>query len=249
MRAVGRLLLARPAPGVVTRPVAAKQLPAARWGRWSSGVVEMSDEEKEELEIKANMEKMLTDVAITQNAGGLANIPDLDANLPANPSELQALDHTPDYVLDREVIIYQKSKNSMSSGVGKTFGWTLKFPEQQRWSNPLTGWTSSADPMTSVELVFDTKEMAIAYVEKKGLTYRVKEAKPRRKAYGTNYYAHNFLPAATEAIINKYGKETTHFENKEDGYSHYFRPLKFHGNGPVRQHGTNMYEPTVGEKK
>ena len=86
----------------------------------------------------------------------------------------------------------------MSSGVGKTFGWTLKFPEQrassfsprppaswqhqgllfhpyrflylpaERWSNPLTGWTSSSDPMTSVELVFDTKEMAIAYVEKKG---------------------------------------------------------------------------------
>ena len=51
---------------MVTRPVAAKHLPVSRLGRWSSGVVEMSDEEKEEAEIKANMDKMLSDVAITR---------------------------------------------------------------------------------------------------------------------------------------------------------------------------------------
>jgi hypothetical protein len=30
------------------------------------------------------------------------------------------------------------------------------------------GWTSSADPMTSIDMNFDTKEQAIAFAQKKG---------------------------------------------------------------------------------
>ena len=96
----------------------------------------------------------------------------------------------------------------MTSGVEKMRGWQLYFQHEQKWSNPLTGWTSSADPMTSIKMTFDTKEQAIAFAEKKGLDYEVKERAPRQRKYGTNYYAHNFLPAAYEAQLKVEGSAT-----------------------------------------
>ena len=38
----------------------------------------------------------------------------------------------------------------------------------------------------------------------------------------------------------------THYRSRSQaGASHYFRPLKFHGDGTVRQHGPNREEKTV----
>lgn len=41
-----------------------------------------------------------------------------------------------------------------------------------------------------------------------GLKYEVMERAERVREYGTNYYAHNFLPAAYEAKIKKEGTAT-----------------------------------------
>ena len=66
-----------------------------------------------------------------------------------------------------------------------------------RWENNLMGWTSTADSMDSVmrsHLQFNTKEEAIAFAEKNGWPYDVREPHMRRKerqkrfaGYGDNF--------------------------------------------------------------
>jgi hypothetical protein len=41
-----------------------------------------------------------------------------------------------------------------------------------------------------------------------GLNYEIKERPQRRREYGTNYYAHNFLPAAYETQLKNEGTST-----------------------------------------
>jgi len=79
----------------------------------------------------------------------------------------------------------------MQSGKAKTGYWVLDFdPEKPRKIDPLMGYTSSADMKSQIRLTFETKEEAIAYAEKNGLTYRVqepKEAKRRQISYAENF--------------------------------------------------------------
>ena len=78
----------------------------------------------------------------------------------------------------------------------------------------------------------------MAFADKKGFSYRVKDKKKNRdRKIGTNYYAHNFLPAAVEAKLRTEGKNTAHFDNPKGAMSNYFRPLKFHGDGQVGTFG------------
>lgn len=172
------------------------------------------------------------------SAGPNTFVPDLPHNLPANVAEVATLDHTPKHVTSRTVVIGQEAIHAMTSGNEKTKGWHLQWKHIEKWSNPLTGWTSSADPMTTVKLTFDTKQQAIDFATKKGLNYEVKERPPRQRSYGTNYYAHNFLPAAYESRLQKEGSSTKLFVNPNKDKSNYFRPLSFHGSGPCRQHGS-----------
>mmetsp|Transcript_9538 Transcript_9538/g.24243 ORF Transcript_9538/g.24243 Transcript_9538/m.24243 type:complete len:304 (+) Transcript_9538:293-1204(+) len=211
--------------------------------------VEQDEKAAEEAAIFASMQEELDKLNVVNNVGHLAVIPDLPDTLPANRKEVATLDHTPESVTERECIIMQKSQHAMTSGSGKTLAWVLFFPNLARWTNQLTGWTSSADPMTTVELSFDSKEDAIAFADKKGFSYRVKDKKKNRdRKIGTNYYAHNFLPAAVEAKLRTEGKNTAHFVNPKGAMSNYFRPLKFHGDGQVRQHGPNPYEKSMVDK-
>ena len=62
--------------------------------------------------------------------------------------------------------------------------------------------------MISVKLRFDTKEEAIEFSQKKGMNYEVQEAPRRTRSRGTNYYAHNFLPADLETKLRIEGKNT-----------------------------------------
>jgi len=216
---------------------------------WFSTPTEVSEAEKEQAEILARMEKDKEAKTIVANVGGLAHIPDFMETLPENRAEVATLDYMHEEQATRVVEIFQEDMHAMTSGSARLRGWYLKFPNQERWSNPVMGWTSSADPMTSVKLTFDTKEQAIAFAEKKGLAYNVKERTPRARKYGKNYYAHNFLPANVEAKLRVEKTSTRHFENPQSGMSNYFRPLKFHGDGQVRQHGPTGDAPIAGEGK
>jgi hypothetical protein len=87
--------------------------------------------------------------------------------------------------------IYQPPKNAMQSGWAKTHVWVLEFvPSSPRRPDPLMGWIGSADTQAQVRLTFDTREEAVAYADRNGLTYDVELARPRRvrpKAYADNF--------------------------------------------------------------
>ena len=89
------------------------------------------------------------------------------------------------------VRIYQRPKNAMQSGVAGTNVWVLDYePADRRRADPLMGWIGSADTQTQVQLNFDTKEEAVAYAEKHGLTYEVEL--PHQLAFKPKAYADNF---------------------------------------------------------
>jgi ETC complex I subunit conserved region len=88
--------------------------------------------------------------------------------------------------------IYQPARSAMQSGQGKD-KWMLEYePEKPREIEPLMGWTSSTDMKSQVKLLFDSKEEAISYAERNGVSYRVEEPKlVTRKVLS---YSDNFAP-------------------------------------------------------
>lgn len=226
----------------------------------SSGVTasaDLSPEQIEQNKVLASMEEVRKqNVDLVNHNGIWKHYPGNwkggdDYTGPENKAELATLDMMPEWMAgNRTVVIMQEAKHAMSSGMGRTGGWTFKWKSPDaKWSNPLTGWTSSADPMVSVNLEFDTKEQAVHFAETKGLKYEIKERARRQREMGKNYYAHNFLPAAIEAKLKVEGKDTKHFNNPKANRSNYFRPLTFHGEGPCRQHGPNMHAPIAPDVK
>jgi hypothetical protein len=87
--------------------------------------------------------------------------------------------------------IYKPARTAMQQGRAKTQEWVLEFePAKARAHDPLMGWTSSADTRQQVVLTFDTKEAAIAYANKHGIAYLLKEPPAhqiRPKSYAENF--------------------------------------------------------------
>jgi hypothetical protein len=87
--------------------------------------------------------------------------------------------------------IYQPPKNAMQSGMAQTQEWVLDFePSAKRQADPLMGWIGSADTQTQVTLKFPTREEAVAYAERQGISYEVELPQRRRvhpKAYADNF--------------------------------------------------------------
>src|SRR4051794_23304646 len=87
--------------------------------------------------------------------------------------------------------IYRPAKTAMQSGTANTRAWVLDYePEQPRQIEPLMGWTASGDMRQQVHLRFDTEAEAIAYCERHGIPYQVRETKIRPR-HGLSY-ADNF---------------------------------------------------------
>jgi len=95
-----------------------------------------------------------------------------------------------EHIKDRQVRIFVPSKNAMQSGSHLTHTWMMEFETRERWENPLMGWSSTADPLSNMQLRFTTREQAIAFVEKNGWSYLIEEPKyrkPKVKSYGANF--------------------------------------------------------------
>ncbi|MCI0598446.1 MAG: ETC complex I subunit [Beijerinckiaceae bacterium] len=87
--------------------------------------------------------------------------------------------------------IYRPSRTATQSGIAKAKHWVLEFePALPRQIDPLMGWTSSGDMESQVRLNFATKEEAVAYADKNGLSYHVEESKPESRKILS--YADNF---------------------------------------------------------
>jgi hypothetical protein len=87
--------------------------------------------------------------------------------------------------------IYRPARTAMSSGQAKTQRWVLEYePERAKSIEPLMGYTSSDDMRSQIRLEFDTKDEAVDYAKRAGISYRVSEPKERLRpaiAYSDNF--------------------------------------------------------------
>lgn len=91
-----------------------------------------------------------------------------------------------------QAIIYQPAKSAMQSGKAKTHYWLLEFIRSQPMTpDALMGWTSMSETVPQqLHLKFPTKEEAVAYAEKHGIAYQLREPKEARippKSYAENF--------------------------------------------------------------
>uniref|UniRef100_A0A6A7FQ57 NADH dehydrogenase [ubiquinone] iron-sulfur protein 4, mitochondrial n=1 Tax=Hirondellea gigas TaxID=1518452 RepID=A0A6A7FQ57_9CRUS len=107
------------------------------------------------------------------------------------PLDLTSISGVPEeHVKPRRVLIKKPTKNSMQSGSDNIQKWQMIFDTQERWENPLMGWSSSADPLANLDLEFGSKEDAICFCEKNGWQWALQEPPqkpPRAKSYAANF--------------------------------------------------------------
>jgi hypothetical protein len=82
----------------------------------------------------------------------------------------------------------------MQSGRARTKNWVLEFePRAAKRPDRLMGWVGSQDMQSDeVRLKFSSKEAAVAFAERHGIEYRVRETHERE--IRPKSYADNFRP-------------------------------------------------------
>jgi hypothetical protein len=81
---------------------------------------------------------------------------------------------------DAEAIVYRPARSPMTSGRAQSREWVLEFlPRSAPAVEPLMGWTSSDDPLSSVRIRFPSAEAAERYAERQGLRYAVRRERTR----------------------------------------------------------------------
>jgi NADH dehydrogenase ubiquinone Fe-S protein 4 len=102
------------------------------------------------------------------------------SHLPAETRQL--ITGMPKEHQDRHVVIYQPSKNAMQSGRNASESmWHMEYlGTQNRWDNPLMGWTSSRDPVSRLKMEFESKQEAQDYCEGYGISYVVHDKTEER---------------------------------------------------------------------
>ena len=88
--------------------------------------------------------------------------------------------------------IYCPAKSAMQSGRAGTRRWVLEYaPSSAKSADPLMGWTGSSDMMADqVRLWFDSRDEAVAYAARHGISHRVMEHRDRKivpKSYADNF--------------------------------------------------------------
>lgn len=75
-----------------------------------------------------------------------------ELHVPKNLTEVAALSGVPAEQAKRTVIITQRMNKTLQSGQKFVDQWQIYWKNSERWTNPLMGWTSSADPMSNVKV-------------------------------------------------------------------------------------------------
>jgi len=87
--------------------------------------------------------------------------------------------------------VYQPSRTAMQSGSQQTRYWRLDFDIQEKWENPLMGWTSSADSVQEIQLKFETVGDAVDFATSQGWNVRIDA--PHVAQFKKKTYADNFI--------------------------------------------------------
>jgi len=175
-----------------------------------------------------------------------------DPQLPVEESEIAALDpaHMNQDPLNldtgeqRVVTIKQESANNSQAPLNLEKEWLISFQDDgelaHTWDNPLMGWVSSSDPLANshrLQMQFRNAADAVYFAKKRGWSYVVDEPKVRKGRSDDAQYQDNFLSQAVAFRVRKERHDCDEWHRDEAGASHYFRPLKYHGDGVVPQHG------------
>lgn len=86
---------------------------------------------------------------------------------------------------EAQALIGPRRRPVTTSGRAGAGQWVLRFERRTAPAvESLMGWTGGDDPLAQVEIVFDTREQAVAYAEREGVAYRVadEEALARRSS-------------------------------------------------------------------
>lgn len=87
--------------------------------------------------------------------------------------------------------IIEEQRKTTQSGKARAGRWILEFERTQgQRPDPLTGWAGSGDTKTQVRIVFDTRDEALAFAERKGLEVHLVPAPPvklKLQAYADNF--------------------------------------------------------------
>ena len=180
-----------------------------------------------------------------------------DPDLPEDPSEVAALD--PSMAAQdpltlrgetRVVHIMQEKKKVSQAPTNAEQNWIISFQEEgetgQCWDNSLMGWVSSSDPMANnmrLQMHFRNAQDAVYFAKKRGWDYVVAKPIMRKGRSDDAQYQDNFLSQAVARRVRVEKKSCDEWSRTEAGTSHYFRPLKYHGDGTVVQHGPNGEAP------
>lgn len=86
----------------------------------------------------------------------------------------------PTWLLGAEAAIFRRERPVTTAGKARTNEWALRFDRRvPPYIEPLMGWTGGDDTLaTEVEITFRSREEAVAYAERHGLTYRVRNDAP-----------------------------------------------------------------------
>lgn len=168
--------------------------------------------------------------------------------LPEDPSEVAFLDPiSKDHrtMMDgnkRTVVIRQQKKSMRQAPLNPESSWRIFFYEDgmtsEKWSNSLMGWTSNADPyQMNPPMTFENAAEAVYFAQKRGWNYVVKQPIMRYMRRDDAQYQDNFLSPAVASRVQREGTSCDEWSRESAGTSHYFRPLKYHGDGEVPQYG------------
>ncbi|KCV69473.1 NADH dehydrogenase (ubiquinone) Fe-S protein 4 [Fonticula alba] len=138
--------------------------------------------------------------------GSLANVAVNHLPLAKFRSDIGATSGQPVQHAARTVRIIRPPMNAMQSGTFQTRYYKIEFDVNQRWENPLMGWTSSNDPLQAIDMAlrFNTLEQAQRFAERQGWAYTCvadtatppAEFKARHKPTINRNYAENFRHSA-----------------------------------------------------
>jgi hypothetical protein len=83
------------------------------------------------------------------------------------------------------VVIEREPRSTTQSAPVHRRGWRLRFhPRLPSGVDPLTGWTTGADPLAHLNLHFPDLASAIRYAERHDLPYDVRDDAPRTGSFG-----------------------------------------------------------------
>nr|XP_042904793.1 NADH dehydrogenase [ubiquinone] iron-sulfur protein 4, mitochondrial-like [Parasteatoda tepidariorum] len=97
-----------------------------------------------------------------------------------------------EHIKSRLVYIFKPARNPMQSGTFGTQKWKIVFEIRMVWENPLIGWASTGDPLSGMDIEFESKEDAIAFCDKNQWRYFVAEPKVNVTKFKIKRYGDNF---------------------------------------------------------